>query len=545
MTILTSGEQSTGLIQQGKVLSIASSTSALVQILDGDVEVDKFAVGGARLIGPYYKNFKFRITSLSGSTEYSVVEAGNHFQPASFGNAGVDRGIYADGEKVANAVATNNKLINVYPTLRAAPYAGNDDQSYTTFNATADVATIAIDTTVIDPSTGRAMAKVTIPTGSTLTPSIDYLDLTPWQMQSNDVWMLSVYLPNRLSGSLNVQMLVTDGSTFAGVEYRLYTFTGDMLQKGFNLLTCMHVEDLVGASEYGRVATTSRKAWQNNGSQSASTLARSIRVRAGVIGAQGTDTIVYFGGIHTAPAGWAKGAVMWMADDVPNSFYELAIPVIESYGWKCTLANTSTYSSDPGVTYMPMAAVRDCNSRGHEIWGHLRRHEDMDATTTDQKTRSLKSAADFWKSIGINTASQYMAWPFGRINDEAITIAKAQGYKIAASIRGDGMNPLIAGTNPYYINRYSIEVENSWHVDSMINGTALRGVGLITYAHNAIAGGAESDVYPGAVSFYVDHLKRWCDLAASLEDQSKLVVTTPLEYFRMCGINPETHQFAE
>lgn len=438
-----------------------------------------------------------------------------------------------------------NQLISVEPTLICSPYAGDDSQLYTSFNATADVATIALDDTVIDPATARPMAKVTIPTNSTLKPYIDYLDLPVFQQSANDVWMLSVYLTDRLQGNLQVQILVTDGAVFSGVEYRQYTFEGGVLQTGYNLLTCLQSEDLVGASEYGRVGTTSRKKWQNNGSQSDTTQSRSIRVRAGVISANPAPTIVHFGSVHTAPANWAKGAIMWMADDVPNSFYELAIPVIESYGWKCTLANTSTYSSDPGATYMPMESVKSALLRGHQIWGHLRRHEDMLAINTAQKTRALKASADFWKSQGISTAYKYMAWPFGHYDDESISIAKAQGYKLSASVHGDSINPFCAGINPFYVNRFPVETENSWHVDSMINGTVLRGCGMITYAHNAIAGGAQTNTYPGATSFYVEHLRRWCELVAQLESDGKCVVTTPQNYFEMCGINIDTHQFAE
>ena len=270
-----------------------------------------------------------------------------------------------------------------------------------------------------------------------------------------------------------------------------------------------------------------------------------MRYRIKVNASQGAETIVYLGGIFTAPSGWAKGAVLWMADDVPKSFYDLAIPVIESYGWKCALSVVSTYASDPGATYMSLDNVRTAQDNGHEIWSHLRRHEDMTAITTDEKTRALKNAAQYWKTAGIDTAAKFMAWPFGHYDSESITLAKAQYYKLGASIHGDGINPLIAGCNPFTLNRFSPEMSNSWQGDAMINGTALRGQALMMYMHGAIAGGAGIDTYPGSTSFYVDHLKRWCDLAASLEDQGKLVVTTPLEYFRMCGINPETHQFAE
>lgn len=449
------------------------------------------------------------------------------------------------GERGKSFSDVKNELIKVCPTLRASPYHGDDTIAYTATIPGPDNAAIELSESVIDPATGRPMAKVTIPVGSTNYAGFDYLDLPSWQMQPNDVWMLAVYLPNRLDGGLNVQILVTDGASFTGVEYRNITFTADMLQQGFNLLTCLHVEQTVGAFTYGTVGTSKNNGWINNGAQTDASPSRSIRVRAKTISAQATATEVYFGSIHTAPAGWAKSAIMWMADDVPNSFWDLAVPVIESHGWKCALAIVSTYAASPGSTYMSTDSVREAHKNGHEIWGHLRRHEDMQAITTAQRTRALKSAAQFWRSIGINTAAQFMAWPFGRYNDEAITLAKSEKYRLAASIRGEEINPLIAGCNPYYLNRFAVEKENSWQVDSTINGAIKRGRGLLTYMHNAVAGGAGIDTYPAAISFYVDHLKRWCDLVAAHEAAGNCVVVTPLEYFRLCGISPDTHDFAE
>lgn len=447
--------------------------------------------------------------------------------------------------EVVNQGFLKNELIREYPTLRASPYNGDDTQAYTSFIAGPDTASLAMSEDVVDPITGRPMAKITIPALSTNYAGIDYLDLDEWQMNPDDVWMLCVYLPNRLNGGLNIQLLVTDSATFTGVEYRNVTFTADMLQKGFNILTCLHVEKTIGVSTFGEIGTTRNNEWVNNGQITDQSPSKSLRFRAKAIVGQGTDLDIYLGSVHTAPAGWAKGAVMWMADDVPNSFYELAIPVIESYGWKCALAVTSTYAANPGETYMPMNSVRDAYKKGHEVWGHLRRHEDMQAVTTAQKTRALKSSSDFWKSSGMNSASRFMAWPFGRYDDEAITIAKQQGYLLAASIRGEEINPIAAGCNPYYLNRLSVEVQNSWQVETMINGSVKRGRGVITYMHNAIPGGSDTDLYPGSTSFYVDHLKRWCDFLAKLESNGECVVTTPLEYLRLCGIDPYRDSLSE
>lgn len=440
----------------------------------------------------------------------------------------------------------SNQLINTYPTLRAAPFSGGDTNTYTAVNPSGVGAAIALDPDTVDLATGRAMAKVTIPATNVAYQSIDWFDnLTPWYMDPNDVWMMSVYLPERLSGGYNIQLLVTDEASMGGGNFRTITFTGDQLQQGYNLLTCLHVEELTGGTEYGVVKTTRRSAWSDSGTYNHTKAAKSLRFRIKLNSSQGTETIVYLGGIFTAPAGWAKGAVMWMADDVPDSFVDLCIPIIESFGWKTALAVTSTYASDPGTTYASIATIREQHARGHEIWSHLRRHEDMTAITTDEKTRALHNAAQFWKAVGIPSAAHFLAWPFGNFDAESITLAKAEDYKLGLSIYGDGINPLVAGCNPFYINRFSPEISNSWQVDTMINGCTLRGQGLLFYMHGAIAGGSDTNTYPGSTSFYVDHFKRWCDLTANLESQGKLVVTTPLEYLKLCGIDPYTDIFAE
>lgn len=79
-----------------------------------------------------------------------------------------------------------------------------------------------------------------------------------------------------------------------------------------------------------------------------------------------------------------------------------------------------------------------------------------------------------------------------------------------------------------------------------ITGDVYAGQGVITYGHTAIAGGTSTpNNYPGANSFYADHLKRWCDIVAAHEDAGRCVVTTVSEYFKLCGINPDTHKFLE
>lgn len=437
----------------------------------------------------------------------------------------------------------SNKLINNYPTVRGRPYLSDDTAGYTAINTAGG--TIEPDSLRIDPITSCNMAKITIPAGNTSYQSIDFYNLPVWQMDLDDVWMLLAYVPS-VNSALSVQILVSNDASI-GTNYRNFIWSGNNgMSRGYNLLSALHKETSIGVTAYGTVGTTIRSAaWTNNGTETDSSQSRSVRVRVKLNSAQGADTVIYFGSLLTAPAGWAKGAVVWMADDVPTAWDDLAIPVLESYGWVSTMAAVSAYSSDGG-NYIQKNRLQELRLLGHEILGHTRRHNNMVTSATDEKTRAIKAAAEYWNSVGIPTAAKYMAWPFGAFDDAAITILKDNGYKLALSIVGDAMNPLIAGTNPYYLNRLSIELSNPWQVDSAINGAILRGQGVVTYGHTPVVGGSGSpNNYPGSTSFYIDHLKRWCDIVAAHESAGRCVVTTFSQYFKMCGINPETHNFVE
>lgn len=438
-------------------------------------------------------------------------------------------------------VTNKNQLINTLPTLRARPFRGSEATAYDSASAS-----VSLDGDRYDPSTGLAMAKVTIPISDTNYHNIDYLDLDPWQMQPDDVWMFSVYIEDRVD-ELEISVLATDAATISGIEFRTMRWSGDILQKGYNLLTALHKETYINNTTYGTVGTNGFNLWTNSGNVTDESQSRSIRIRCRMTSGQGAEFNVHFGAIHTAPAGWAKGAVMWFADDAIEEFIDKAAPVIQSYGWPVTVAPVATYSADPGISaYSPMEKVKELmRTKDAEIWSHLRRHENMDTETTAGKTKAFLQAQRFFANSGMTTASVFGAWPFGAYDDEAISLAKSNGYKLMASIYGNEINPYMAGINPFYLNRFLCERSNSWQVDSILNGGIKRGCGMIPYMHWPVDGGATSDTYPESGKFYLDHLRRWCDLVAQHEENGRCIVTTPLRYFKMCGIDPYVHPFAE
>lgn len=432
-----------------------------------------------------------------------------------------------------------NSLINVYPTKRATPYGRSGP-----LQATSVSATITEATDMVDPTTGLPMAKCVIPAANTSYQLITYNDVPTFEMGHNDTWILPIYLPKKLS-NVRIQLLVSSASSMTGIEYRTLTFTSGNLIRGFNILHALHVEKKTGDTQYGELGTNSWYEWSNSGTITDDSPINAITVRLKSDGTQSEDTVIYVGSIQTAPQGWAMSSIMWMADDFPIVFHDHIIPVIESYGWRATFATTSSYSADPSTAYTPMNKVRYLDKIGHEIWGHAYAHDDMDTITTPEKIKVFRDTKNFWDGTGIPTAGAFMAWPFGAYDDESISLAKAAGYKLARGVGGWGFSPLAPAVNPFFLDGYSMERANSWHVDATLNGAILRGQGLITYAHNAVVGGNGIDLYPGAGKFYVDHFKRWAELVAKHEAAGRVLVTTPTEYFKRAGVDIKTDKFYE
>lgn len=437
-----------------------------------------------------------------------------------------------------------NQFVNILPTLRAKPY--NRDSS-ATFTGSSITGTLAVDVDRTDHTTGLPMAKITIPAGNTSNQTIQYWDIPGWSMGQKDVYLFSVYFPDDPPPNFVIQALVSDTSSIAGVNFRTYTWQNShgVFQRGYNTFAVLQSETYVGNTTFKLVGTTINTPWVNSGGTTEETQPRSINFRCRHTVASGTDTVVYLGAIHSAPEGWCKSAICWAADDVPISFYNLAVPIIEDFGWKCTLNAASAYAGDPQGQYISTEQYKELISRGHEVWGHTRLHDNLDTSTIEQKTTSLSAARDFWNSHGIHSAARFMAYPFGAYDTETIGLLPTLGYKLAATITGQTNCAWTPAINPYTISRFTSERSNSWQVDTMIYGSILRGQMLSFYQHNAVEGGSTTDTYPGSTSFYTDHLRRWCELVKFYEEQNKVVCLTNTEYYQHCGVDPYVDEFTD
>lgn len=426
-----------------------------------------------------------------------------------------------------------NSLLKIIPTKVAIPFDHDQIANYT--SSLWPSCTLEVDESRVCPASGQPSARLTVVAGETRNNEIRWFNLgTPFEMGDDDVFLIPIFCPQTISSGW-VYLRLRAGPVGNEPDFRTIGAPASHMRQGWNVLVLKNTEVVVGTSEYGNTNGTSvstYNAWTTGGAGlSESETIRSITLLIGGVG--GVDWGI--GGVYRAPKGWCKAAVMWGADDVPLSFYDLAMPILESYGWKVTLNHSVHLFNDP--VYAPIERMVDANKRGHEIWGHTLTHPTMTAVSVSEQARQLEQSRVFWTSRGMASAAKCMAWPANAYNDETLASAVAAGVKVARAAAGVHFQSWIPATGLLCLPSLQVETSNPWHVDAVLNGVCLRGQAVITYMHNTVAGGNGLTSYPAANSHYADHLRRWCDLVASHVAEDRAQVFTMSEYFQAVGID--------
>jgi len=433
----------------------------------------------------------------------------------------------------SDMVSRNNRLLNSIPTQLLVPYDTDDVANFT--SSLWPSCTLAQDIDRVCPATGLPSVKLTVVGGEVRNNEIRFFNHTPFTLGDNDVYIALIYMPQSTSSGW-VYLRFRSGTVGNESDYRTIGQNASYMHQGWNVVVLKNTEVVVGASEYGNTAGTSSSSyheWITTGTMPPGSTVRSTTLLIGGVG--GTDW--NFGGLFKAPAGWAKAAIMFSYDDMLVSAYDLAFPLLETFGWKGNANIAPKVMNEPSPSYVNMTHIRDLMRRGHEIWGHSLTHPDLTLVSVGEQARQFEQARLFWNANGIPAAGKLFAWPQNKYNDETIASAKAAGCVAARAAAGVIHQSWLPGLSIMALPSLNAEVSNSWHVDAAINGACLRGQALIIYMHNPIPGGAGIDTYPGTTQHYYDHLVRWCQLIASHEAAGRAEVFTMSSYFAACGID--------
>lgn len=115
-------------------------------------------------------------------------------------------------------------------------------------------------------------------------------------------------------------------------------------------------------------------------------------------------------------------------DDTDLSQYDVALPVMEKYGFKGTFFIMTVTMGKPG--YMSREQIKELSNRGHEIGSHTWDHQNMKKLPAeDYKTQVDKPNFQLKEITGKDT--KYFAYPFGLWNPGAIQGLKEHNIRAA------------------------------------------------------------------------------------------------------------------
>jgi peptidoglycan/xylan/chitin deacetylase (PgdA/CDA1 family) len=145
-------------------------------------------------------------------------------------------------------------------------------------------------------------------------------------------------------------------------------------------------------------------------------------------------------------------AVMITIDDGYRSVYDVAYPILKKYGYTATLFVYTGYVgvSSKAITWRQL---RELKSNGFTIGSHTIMHSDLsnkgdNESDAEYKKRLHKELFDSKKIIdkALDQDTFIFAYPFGRVNLEALEMTRKAGYRLAVTVNRGG--------NPFFSNAF-------------------------------------------------------------------------------------------
>lgn len=148
-------------------------------------------------------------------------------------------------------------------------------------------------------------------------------------------------------------------------------------------------------------------------------------------------------------------SVVLTFDDGWRSFYDIAAPILQKYGFPATLfIYTDFIGGAKAVTWDQVQQLKkygfdiQCHSKTHRNLAQLKKNESFTTYFNSLVEEIAESKKILEKKLNIQC--DYLAYPYGKTNNLVVELAKKHGYQAAFTIERGG-NPFFA--DPFMLKR--------------------------------------------------------------------------------------------
>lgn len=138
--------------------------------------------------------------------------------------------------------------------------------------------------------------------------------------------------------------------------------------------------------------------------------------------------------------GWPAGAVCFTFDDAYASTMSNALAILERYGVRGSfyavsglVGKSSQWDGELARPLAPWEALREAQTRNHEIGNHTLSHPHLDQLDALTQLRETGTADQELRAEGIRPTS--FCYPYGGLDATAIEAVSKCGYRVGLALR--------------------------------------------------------------------------------------------------------------
>lgn len=121
-------------------------------------------------------------------------------------------------------------------------------------------------------------------------------------------------------------------------------------------------------------------------------------------------------------------------DDGYEDNYSNAYPILKEFGFNATIF-VITNTIDNEKPFLTSAQLKEMEQNGIDIESHTLAHNELNKLPYDKQVETLKGAREFIEKK-LNKKVKYIAYPFGKWNNDTIKALKETGYTMAFTTVG-------------------------------------------------------------------------------------------------------------